>query len=292
MRKSEEKELTEEIVPDHVLSSEMFTVLKAIVLTGGLILTTFQGKVKNTPKTSDLPENMIEDSSIAHTPLDDLIQENALEILASHMPNIGINVEEKTDRINLFSNNKKNFCFHLDPLDGTLAFLQDRKDYSVGAAFSRNLHFIASAVYFPAFDRLYFAEKSKGIKVFDSLGKGQSLSQSEQSFKRLSTPNSLYCQKRCDNLVKILDKMGLSKLDCLSAHHKVIYVAEGKASVQMCHLASPHDFGIPQVILEEAGGVCTDLEGNPIRYDETFARLPYFLGFYDESVKNAFFENI
>lgn len=268
---------------------DMFSILKTIVLTGGLILTAFQGKVKNTPKTSDLPKNMVEESSTAHTPLDDLIQENALEILASHILNTGINVEEKTNRTNMFSGDKKELCFHLDPLDGTLAYLQDRNDYSVGAAFSRNLQFVASAIFFPAFDRLYYAEKNKGIRIFEDLGRGKLLSQAEQPFKRSPKAKSLYCQKRCEDLLYIMHKMGLRELDCLSAHHKVVYVAEGKASVQLCHLASPHDFGIPQVILEEAGGICTDLEGNLIRYNKNFTRLPYFLAFYDEEIKDTFF---
>ncbi len=261
---------------------DFYPILKAIVLTGGLILKAFRGSVDNLPKKSDLPQDSVDKTSTAHTFLDDLVQEVALEILTSQYPKIGINVEEDTERVNRFSLNKRDLCFHLDPLDGTFAYIQGRDDFSIGAAFSRNLEFFASAIYFPAFNRLYYAERRKGIEVMDS--SGQNI-----PFQRKKVPLSFYCQKRCENLIPILQKMELESLDCLSAHHKMIAVAEGNAKIQMCHLASPHDYGIPSVILEEAGGVCSDLSGNPIKYNKNFARLPFFFSFYDKQVKEEFF---
>jgi myo-inositol-1(or 4)-monophosphatase len=263
-----------------------FKVLKSIVLSGGLILKTFQGKVQNIPKKSDLPINRAGESSIAHTIIDDLSQEVALEILASHFPDVSIVVEEKTSRIRWFKNNISDLYFHLDPLDGTLAYIKNRNDYSIGAAFSKDQRFIACAIYLPALDQLYYTEEKLGyIHVQSSLG-------SKISFNRANEPQKLYCQKRCENFIPIMKQMDLKAFDCLSAHQKMIAVAEGKISIQMCHLANPHDFGIPKLIVEEVGGVCTDLEGNQIEFDPKFSRLPYFLAFYDESVKDIFFERL
>jgi 3'-phosphoadenosine 5'-phosphosulfate (PAPS) 3'-phosphatase len=76
----------------------------------------------------------------------------------------------------------------------------------------------------------------------------------------------------------------------MGAHHGMISVALGEAKVLMYGRASPHDFGIPQVIVEEAGGVCSDISGAPVQYDESFNRVPCFLSFSSESDKKEFFE--
>jgi 3'-phosphoadenosine 5'-phosphosulfate (PAPS) 3'-phosphatase len=60
----------------------------------------------------------------------------------------------------------------------------------------------------------------------------------------------------------------------------------------MYHLASPHDFGVPQVIVEEAGGICTDLNGKLIKYDSNFNRVPWFLAFFDALTMNEFFSTM
>ncbi|MFX0061656.1 MAG: inositol monophosphatase family protein [Candidatus Hermodarchaeota archaeon] len=261
---------------------DLIKVLKSIVISGGLILNAFRGKVENIPKKSDLPPDKVQESTTAHTVVDDLIQDIALEILHSHLPQIGINVEEETPRIEWFSSDKTGLCFHLDPLDGTLAYTRNRSDFSIGAAFSQNLNFIASVIFFPAQNRLYYAEKGKGVHVESSLGE-------EIPFSRPKRVDNKYIQKRCENLLPVIQKMGLEPFDSMSAHHTMISIAEGKVRMQMYHLASPHDFGIPKVILEEAGCICTDLEGNPVSFDPEFKRLPYFLTFFDKETKDKFF---
>ncbi len=258
-------------------------ILKAIVVSGGMILNSMRGKVTNVPKKSDLPPELVKASSTAHTDVDDLVQDIALEFLYSHLPDIAINAEEDTARVKWFKTDKQGLCFHLDPLDGTLAYTKGRTDFAIGASFSDNLEFKMSAIYFPATDRLFYAERGKGVKLTNGLGE-------ELDFIRPNLPEMKFGQKRCDEYLPILNKMGLTKLDSMSAHHSMVSVAEGKAAIEMYHMASPHDFGIPQVIVEEAGGICTDLEGNKIRYDNEFNRVPYFLAFYNNEIKEEFFE--
>ncbi|MFW9854152.1 MAG: inositol monophosphatase family protein [Candidatus Thorarchaeota archaeon] len=263
-------------------TADLFSILKAIVVTGGLILNAFRGRVENVPKKSDLPADKVKESSTAHTLVDDLVQEIALEILYTSLPEVRINVEEVTSRTELFRDNKSSLCFHLDPLDGTLAYLKNRDDFAIGAAFSHDLHFVAAAIYFPVLDRLYYAEKGQGVRLLTGLG-------SELVFSRPNKAERRYVQKRCDDLLPVVQEMGLQPFDTLSAHHGMIAIAEGNARVEMYHMASPHDFGIPKVIVEEAGGICTDLDGNPIVFTPDFKRLPYFLAFYDRKTCNEFF---
>ncbi|MFW9996315.1 MAG: inositol monophosphatase family protein [Candidatus Odinarchaeota archaeon] len=262
----------------------MYKVLKTIVVAGGLVLNAFRGNVQNIPKESDLPPEKVRESSTAHTLVDDLVQEIALEILYSHLPGISINVEEETSRREWFTSDKSGFCFHLDPLDGTLAYLRNSDGFAIGAGFSQDLEFIASAIYFPALDRLYYAEQGNGIRV-------QTGSGNEIPFSRAGKAADKYIQKRCEDLLPVVQKMKLEPFETMSAHHGMIAIAEGKARVDMYNMASPHDFGIPKVIVEEAGGICTDLAGKSIVFNAEFTRLPYFLAFFDEKTKEEFFSS-
>ncbi len=267
------------------MNYKYYSILKPLVVTGGLLLKSHQGKVRNIPKKSDLPDSKVMESSTAHTIVDDIVQDVVLENLYSHFPDISLNAEEETERVTWFNTDKTKRCFHLDPLDGTLAYIKNRQDYAIGAAISDNLTFIASAIYFPAQDRLFYAEKDRGYAVFNALGK-------ELPFTRPAEPDSTYVQKRCDEYIYILEKLGLSKFDSMSAYYTMISIMEGKATMQMYHMASSHDFGIPSVILEEAGGVCCDLKGDDIEYDKEFNRVPYFLAFFDEHAKDEFFKSV
>ncbi|MFW9786854.1 MAG: inositol monophosphatase family protein [Candidatus Thorarchaeota archaeon] len=267
---------------NQVADRELST-LKAIVVSGGLILNSYRGKVINQPKESDLPREQVQESSTAHTIVDDLVQDVALQILHSTFPDIAVNAEEDTPRVKLFSSDRTGFCFHLDPLDGTLAYTRNRDDFAIGAAFSDNLTFVSSAIYFPAQDRLYSAKRGFGTNVEDGLG-------NPLVFLSDSDPEPYFTQKRCERLLPIIEKMNLTKLDIMSAHQSMIALAEKRTKILMYRMASPHDFGIPQVILEEAGGICSDQYGNEITYSPKFNRIPWFFGFANVEVKKYFFE--
>jgi myo-inositol-1(or 4)-monophosphatase len=262
---------------------DFYNILRPIVISGGLILNSYRGKVQNIPKKSDLPEDKVQASSTAHTIVDDLVQEVALQALHGLAPEFRINVEEDTKSKVLFEGNDSEYVFHLDPLDGTLAYLKGMDSFCIGAGVSKETEFIASAIYLPARDEFYYAEKNKGILVSNHLGE-------ELIFERKNVPDLKYVQKRCNDKVPVLQKMGLSEYSSMSAHYSMVAVAKGDVMVQLYHLASPHDFGIPKVLVEEAGGVCTNEKGEKIAFDENLGRTPYFYAFFDEPSKREFFK--
>ena len=265
------------------LQDELLAVLRETVIPGGIILNALRGQLDNHPKDSDLPTHMADSMSTAHTIADDLVQEVALEILQHHGRNFRINAEENTARTKIFSGDMTSYCYHLDPLDGTLSFLEGRDGYAIGAAFSKDLVFQASVIYFPAQDRVYLAQRGRGIRVESSIGE-------ELEFTRRSPSSDYFVERRVKDLLPVVKAMQLKPLTTMGAHHGMVSIALGEAKVLMYGRASPHDFGIPQVIVEEAGGVCTDVAGAPVQYDRSFNRVPCFLSFSSESDKEEFFE--
>ncbi|MBD3408078.1 MAG: hypothetical protein GF411_18300 [Candidatus Lokiarchaeota archaeon] len=263
---------------------DLLNLLRETVVPGGIILRALQGKLDNRPKESDLPDDLADDKSTAHTIGDDLVQEVALQILSSHSTDFRINAEEDTPRVNTFSGTDSSFCYHLDPLDGTLSFIQGSDGYAVGAAFSRNKQFEASAIYFPARDKVYLAQRGKGIRV-------ETQFRQELPFDRINPTSGKYIQRRAEKYVPVVESMNFTHLDTMGAHHGMVCIARGEARVLMYGRASPHDFGIPQVVVEESGGICTDSEGNPVTYEKGFPRVPLFMAFSDIETKEAFFES-
>jgi fructose-1,6-bisphosphatase/inositol monophosphatase family enzyme len=257
-------------------------ILKSLVIKGGIILKSLRELASNVPKISDLPLDKVQASSTAHTLLDDVVQEVILQNLYEIDPDVKINVEELTPRVEWFKNSSNSLCFHLDPLDGTLAYVQQRDDYSIGAGFTRNNEFSSSVIYIPHSSRIYSAQKGKGITLENDLGQ-------IIPFKRKIEPENFFIQKRCEDFIPVVKKLNLQSLDLKSAHHTMLAIAEGRAKLQMYNLASVHDFGISKLFVEEAGGICTDLYGNAIKFDDKFSRVPYFFSFFDKKIKIDFF---
>ncbi|MHA1924676.1 MAG: inositol monophosphatase family protein [Candidatus Thorarchaeota archaeon] len=267
-----------------ISQDQLLPLLRATVIPGGIILNALRGRLENRPKDSDLPSHLADSLSTAHTIADDLVQEVALEILQRRGRDFRINAEENTPRTKFFSGDMTSYCYHLDPLDGTLSYLEGRDGFAVGAAFSKDLVFQAAAIYFPAQDRVYLAQKGKGVRVESGIGE-------EIEFTRNEPASKCFIERRVEKLLPVVEVMGLKPLKTAGSHHGMISIAQGDARVLMYGRASPHDFGIPQVVVEEAGGVCTDISGAPIQYDEAFNRVPFFLAFSSEAHKTEFFEH-
>lgn len=90
----------------------------------------------------------------------------------------------------------------------------------------------------------------------------------ELPFTRHDPPADFHIQQHAEQFILLFEQLGLKPMDTMGAHHGMIAIARGHAQVLLYHMASFHDFGIPQVIVEEVGGICTDLDGNPVSYDD------------------------
>lgn len=63
------------------------------------------------------------------------------------------------------SNTGSEYRWVIDPIDGTQSFVKKHVYFSISIAFQKNGQTIAAAVYAPALDRLFFAEKGKGATM-------------------------------------------------------------------------------------------------------------------------------
>ncbi len=162
----------------------------------------------------------------------------------------------------------------VDPLDGTKAFVQGDDSFSVLIALVQNGVPIFGCVTLPAQNKVFYAEKGKG--AFEKVG---------DSFQRIQTSAISRIEEAClisreassdvrpieEKISMISFKKRIQKM----ADAKVCKIARGEVDIHINtnFKASKWDIAAPEVILEEAGGVVSDLDGNPIDYKKGIQNL-------------------
>ncbi|MCS6874979.1 MAG: 3'(2'),5'-bisphosphate nucleotidase CysQ [Pyrinomonadaceae bacterium] len=188
-----------------------------------------------------------------------------VEGLSKYFPEDGILSEELEDNLERL---KKQRVWIIDPIDGTKGFVEKSRDFAVQIGLVSNGRPILGVVYQPAEKRLFFACKNKGAFLVEKEQKPKELRVNEtQNIEDMTLAVSR--MHRSPKITEIVSRLKLKKeIAHGSVGLKIGLVAEGKADLYI-HL-SPHtklwDTCAPQIILEEANGILTDLFGEEINY--------------------------
>ncbi|MFA6917732.1 MAG: inositol monophosphatase family protein [Candidatus Gracilibacteria bacterium] len=165
------------------------------------------------------------------------------------------------------------YIWIVDPLDGTMNFVKDLPFYAVsialfkksGQAESKNFEYlegeiIAGAVYIPRLDELFYAEKGKGaylngkkIHVSNVKTVGKSVLATGFHLKG-ALQNLPYFEKIVGNC-RAIRRFGASAID-------LVYAAAGRFDGYWEFNIKAWDIAAGVLIVEEAGGRITDLNGN------------------------------
>lgn len=178
----------------------------------------------------------------------------------------GILSEEGDDDI---SRLKMKRVWILDPLDGTLDFLQKTGEFSIMLALVENGQPILGVVFKPDEDKLYYAEKGEGSFLIERDGKPKRLKVSDIS--GISEAKYLLSRNHLSELEKKLEDSGEGEKFTHMGSFGVKWgiIAEGRAEVNVnpSNKSSQWDTAAPEVILREAGGEVTDLSGKEFVYN-------------------------
>lgn len=158
------------------------------------------------------------------------------------------------------SNKKSDYKWIVDPLDGTHNFIMDNPLFGVSIALQHKKEIILGVIYLPFLKRMYYAQKGKGayrngkrIKVSNETKLGKCLFVFDSKLR-----------SKTDIKIKFLKR--LSKVTWRMRSHGVsIYnnalIAEGKAEFNIDFNSHSWDHCAVLLIIEEAGGKVTDLNG-------------------------------
>ncbi len=162
-------------------------------------------------------------------------------------------------------NNAGSHVWVCDPIDGTRAFMEGLPTGMFGAGLVVDGMPIVGVAYDPFMDRLFSAAYGQGATLNGNPIKVSSKKLNGGIYGGAGSPSAI---NKSMKLYEDLEKQGAT-VALYSGHiYKCCLIAEGRMEGRIFTRKGAHDLAAVKVIVEEAGGVVTDLAGNDQRYDQ------------------------
>jgi len=210
-----------------------------------------------------------EDSAAVHvkgrsdyvTEVDLHVQAYLQSVLAEKYPDIPFMGEEK-DNTGL---DLSGAVWILDPVDGTTNLLHDSKESCISLALADRHQAVLGVIYNPDTGELYTAERGKGAFLQGEKLRVSGAEKLESCLVEMGT--APYYHQYADWTFRVAKALFLESQDVRrggSAALSLAHIAAGSLDVMFEKILQPWDFAAGSLILEEAGGKLTDLEGRPL----------------------------
>jgi myo-inositol-1(or 4)-monophosphatase len=163
----------------------------------------------------------------------------------------------------------KTHCWIVDPLDGTTNFLHGIPHFAISIALERESAIVAGIVYNPINEELFVAERGKGAFLNDQRLRVAARRRLSEAVIACGLPHlgrGDLAQFRKEfgvvqEKVAGLRRFGAATLD-------LAWVAAGRLDAYWERNLSPWDIAAGLLILREAGGFASDLEGGDDMFDK------------------------
>ena len=202
--------------------------------------------------------NIVTSSDIA-------VQEFLRNRLSTLLPDSGFLCEEE-DAHDL----SHEYVWIIDPIDGTANYARGIRECGICVGLRHYTNMELAVIYLPRTDELFTAERGKGaflhhphLPVKEARGgTSKQLHVSERPFSEC-----IYHKEYARISSEVIYDVFMQCNDIRrfgSAASELCYLAKGVCELFFEYILSPWDFAAASLILEEAGGVLCDLEGNPL----------------------------
>ena len=219
------------------------------------------GKVTSTSKEGD--NNQV----LTETDLE--IGELLIKNIQSNFPKYNI-IDEEIGVID----NKSNFTWVIDPIDGTSNFASETPLYGIMLGLLKDGVPIAGGIALPNFSEIYVAEKghgaycnSKKICVTkESVLKKTLVAYGIDGYQK----NPGFTKNECILLAEII--LNIRNLRTSNSVFDVAMVAKGSYGAFLSRTSKVWDNVAQHIVIEEAGGIYSDFFGNNIDYSNILSR--------------------
>lgn len=157
--------------------------------------------------------------------------------------------------------------FVIDPIDGTMNFVRHMNHSCVSCAYLHEGEPTAAAVYDPYVDEMFTAIRGKGAFLNGEHIHADSAPLRETVTCFGTSPYNTELADETFRLARIAFDNSLDLRRCGSAELDLCYVAAGRAGVYLELSVSFWDYAAGMLIVREAGGICTALDGSPLPRD-------------------------
>lgn len=174
------------------------------------------------------------------------------------LPEAGFITEEATIRTE-----ERDYCWVIDPLDGTTNFIHDNAPYCVSIALTYRQKPLIGVVYEVCRDECFYAWKDGKAFLNGSPISVSAVGDINKAFIGLDLP---YNDKEFKPLMNHFMDQLYGKVSSIrmngSAAMSLCYVAAGRFDVWCEAFLNPWDYMAGRLIVEEAGGKISNFEGN------------------------------
>lgn len=193
---------------------------------------------------------------------DTMINRMVIEQLEAALPDDGVIGEEESTTE--YGMGRKWFC---DPIDGTKAFTWGAPTAMFSLALVVDGQPVMGVCYEPMLDKLYWAVVGGGAYCND-----QPIRVNDETLETgiLGTISSQYRLRRAAPYIDALLDKNVNMAAFSGAVAKCVRVAEGRFVGYIEELVNGHEVAASQVIVTEAGGRITGMEGNDLDYSRPF----------------------
>ena len=180
-------------------------------------------------------------------------------------------VSEETSH-NKSKNDLKDFWL-IDPIDGTYDYINNKEEFTLNAGLILNGKAVAGLINVPAKKRLFYSYgKNKSFELSDN-------KKTKLDCKKKTPLNSVivvsYSNKLKPEIEKIHKEIGVTEYVKMKSSLKFCVIATGEFDGYVAEpRACEWDIAAGHAILENAGGIVTDFNGNEITYGKKDFKNP------------------
>jgi myo-inositol-1(or 4)-monophosphatase len=231
--------------------SALLTVMTNAALKAGKALSRDFGEVQNLQVSVKGPGDFVSNAD-----------RNAEKIIRNELEKARPGYSFLMEESGSFEGRDKAHCWIVDPLDGTTNFLHGIPMFCVSIGLEREGQIIAGVIYNPAMDELYVAERGGGAFMNDRRLRVAGRRDLADCVVATGIPHLgrknhsgfLEQQRRVMLQVSGVRRMGAAALD-------LAYVASGRFDAFWESGLQPWDMAAGIILIREAGGFVSDLEG-------------------------------
>lgn len=222
------------------------------------------GKMSQEKARNELEVTFKSSPSDLVTIVDKEIESFMSENILSHYPDHGIVGEE-----GVFEKDPDQFdtLWIIDPIDGTTNFVHQKMNYVISLALVHKGEGQFGIIYDPSRDELFWAAKGQGA----FLNEDRLQLESSVNMNEALLCTNLFWSKRAEanGLLELIYELpkkcrGIRVYGCAAL--EMAYVAAGRVDVYVSMNLNPWDFAGGKIILEEAGGKVTKLNGDELTF--------------------------
>jgi len=157
-------------------------------------------------------------------------------------------------------NRKSDYRWIIDPLDGTHNFIMDNPLFGTSIALEYRKKIVLGVIYMPVLKRLYYTEKGKGAFCNGERIKVNNESNLKKAIFTFDVKLKIQTRKKIRYLNRFAKRTWRLRMYGVAIYNNIM-VAEGVSTFNIDFDSHPWDHSAALLLVEEAGGKVTDLNG-------------------------------